>query len=100
MTQIPIKGKNGKPVRYAYLDGDKLALQFEYFSRGANEGDYEVIQTVSPENFPAIAIKFGLDPTLNILEIVQQISDLRRGDELVKALNKKEIACEIFTWGS
>lgn len=47
-----------------------------------------------------IPIKFGLDPSQNILEILQQISNLRRGDELVKALNKKEIACEIFTWES
>ena len=66
----------------------------------ANEGDYEVIQTVAPEEFAAIANKFGLDPTSDILAIVQQISDAGKGEELVAALNSKEIKCEIFTWSS
>ena len=48
MAQIKIKGKNGKSVRYASLDGQNLKLQFEYYARDDNEGDYEVIQTVSP----------------------------------------------------
>ena len=100
MSQISIKGEDGKPVRYAYLDGDNLRLQFEYYSRDADEGDYEVIQTVIAEDFASIAIKFGLDPKQNILEILQQISDSRRGQELVDALDSKEIKCEVFTWGS
>ena len=100
MAQISINGSDGKPVRYAHLDGDDLTLQFEYYARNANEDDYEVIQTVSPESFASIAIKFELDPSLNILEILQQISDSRRGEELVDALNKKEIPCELFTWRS
>jgi hypothetical protein len=61
MAQIKIKGKNGKPVRYASLDGQNLKLQFEYYARDDNEGDYEVIQTVNPTEFAAIANKFGLD---------------------------------------
>ena len=100
MAQIKIKGNYGKPVRYASLDDQNLKLQFEYYARNANEDDYEVIQTVSPESFASIAIKFELDPSLNILEILQQISDSRRGEELVDALNKKEIPCELFTWRS
>jgi hypothetical protein len=40
----------------------------------------------------------NLDPTSEILAIVQQISDAGRGEELVDALNSKEIKCEIFTW--
>ena len=100
MSQISIKGEDGKPVRFAYLDGDNLRLQFEYYARDADEGDYEVIQTVLAEDFASIAVKFGLDPKQNILEILQQISDSRRGQELVDALDNKEIKCEIFTWGS
>jgi hypothetical protein len=100
MSQISIKGEDGKPVRFAYLDGDNLRLQFEYYARDADEGDYEVIQTVLAEDFASIAIKFGLDPKQNILEILQQISDSLRGQELVDALDSKEIKCEIFTWGS
>ena len=100
MAQIPIKGKNGKPVRYAWLDGAELRLQFEYYARDADEGDYEIIQTVLAEDFASIAIKFGLDPKQNILDILQQISESRRGEELVNALNNKEIECETFTWVS
>jgi hypothetical protein len=100
MSQISIKGEDGKPVRFAYLDGDNLRLQFEYYARDADEGDYEVIQTVLAEDFASIAIQFGLDPKQNILEILQQISDSLRGQELVDALDSKEIKCEVFTWGS
>ena len=98
MAQIKIKGKNGKPVRYASLDGENLKLQFEYYARHENEGDYEVIQTVAPEEFAAIANKFGLDPNSDILTIIQQISDAGRGEELVDALNDKEIKNELWTW--
>ena len=98
MAQISIKGKDGKPVRYASLDGENLKLQFEYYARHENEGDYEVIQTVAPEEFAAIANKFGLDPSSDILTIIQQISDAGRGEELVDALNDKEIKNELWTW--
>lgn len=77
-----------------------LKLQLEHYARHDNEGDYEVIQTVAPEEFAAIANKFGLDPTSDILAIVQQISDAGRGEEFVDALNSKEIKCEIWTWSS
>jgi hypothetical protein len=100
MAEIKVRGADGKPVRYASLDGQNLKLQFEYYARHDNEGDYEVIQTVAPEEFAAIANKFGLDPTSDILAIVQQISDAGRGEEFVDALNSKEIKCEIFTWSS
>jgi len=100
MAEIKVRGADGKPVRYASLDGQNLKLQFEYYARHENEGDYEVIQTVAPEEFAAIANKFGLDPSNDILAIVQQISDAGRGEEFVDALNSKEIKCEIFTWSS
>jgi hypothetical protein len=98
MAAVTIKGNDGKPIRYASLDGQKLKLQFEYFARNSSEGDYEVIQTVSPEDFASIASKFALDPENDILAIMQEISDSGRGEELVDALNNKEIKCEIFTW--
>jgi len=100
MARTSIKGEDGKPIRYVTLDGQNLKLQFEYYARHENEGDYEVIQTVAPEEFAAIANKFGLDPTSDILAIVQQISDAGRGEEFVDALNSKEIKCEIWTWSS
>jgi hypothetical protein len=98
MAQIKIKGKNGKPVRYASLDGQNLKLQFEYYARDDNEGDYEVIQTVSPTEFAAIASRYGLDPASDILTIMQQLSDAGHGEDFVDALNDKVIKCEIWTW--
>ena len=100
MAQIPVKGRDGMPVRNAYLDGDNLKLQFEYYTRDENEGDYEVIQTVSPDEFATIANKFGLDPSDDILSIIEQISAANRGDDLVDALNGNEIKNELFTWMS
>jgi len=85
------------PLTNSYLN---IRRNFEYYARHENEGDYEVIQTVAPEEFAAIANKFGLDPTSDILAIVQQISDAGRGEELVDTLNSKEIKCEIWTWMS
>ena len=98
MTQIPIIGTDGKPVRYAYLDNENLKFEFEYYERTKGEGDYEIIHTVAPQDFAAIATKFGQDPSLDILTIVQQISDSGRGEELKDALNSKEIKNELWTW--
>jgi hypothetical protein len=98
MAQISILGKDGNPVRYASLDKGNLRLEFEYYARTESEGDYQVIQTVAPENFALIATLFGLDPDSDILTIIQHISDSRRGEELRDALNDKKIPCELFTW--
>ena len=98
MERIPIIGSLGKPVRYAYLENGNLKFEFEYFERFASEGDYEIIHTVAPKDFPTIAEKFGLDPCLDILVIVQQITDAGRGEELKDALNNKEIPNELWTW--
>lgn len=98
MKQIRIVDKAGNPVRYAYIDHKDLKFEFEYYARNDSEGDYEVIQTVSPKDFELIAGKFGFDPSGDILAIVQEISDSGRGGDLVQALNDKEIPNEIFTW--
>ena len=98
MTQIPIIGSDGKPVRYAYLENEKLKFVFEYYERTEGEGDYEIIHTVAPKDFASIAIKFGLNPDLDILTVIQQITDAGKGEELKDALNSKEIENEIWTW--
>jgi hypothetical protein len=98
MAQIPIIGAAGKPVRYAYLENENLKFEFEYYERTDGEGDYEIIHTVAPQDFGSIATKFGLDPNLDILTVVQQISDTGRGEELKEALNSKEIKNELWTW--
>lgn len=100
MKQVSILGTNKKPILYASLVGGDLRFQFEYYSRGPHEGDYEFIHTVRPENFPSITTRFGLDPQREILVQIQEISDLGRGIELHDALTNKEIKSEVWTWSS
>jgi hypothetical protein len=75
-----------------------LFFEFEYYGRNANEGDYEFNHTVRPDQFAIIAERFGLNPNKSILKIVQQITDLGRGQDLQKALTNKEIENELWTW--
>ena len=99
MAQISIIGDEGKPVLYASLNLDgKLFFEFELYARNENEGDYEFNHTVEPDEFPKIAIMFGLNPKDPILSIVQHITDTGKGQELERALTKQEIKNELWTW--
>jgi hypothetical protein len=99
MPQISIIGDEGKPVLYASLTLEgKLFFEFELYGRNENEGDYEFNHTVEPEEFPKIARQFGLNPNDPILNIVQQITDMGKGQELERALTKQEIKNELWTW--
>jgi hypothetical protein len=98
MAQVSILGSDGKAILYASLNGEDLQFQFEYYSRGPEEGDYEFIHTVKAEDFSAIARKFELDLDKEILTLVQEISDCGRGEELKEALTNKEIKNELWTW--
>jgi hypothetical protein len=100
MNSVSILGTNRKPILYASLADGNLRFQFEYYSRGPNEGDYEFIHTVLPEDFPSITTRFGLDPQKEILAQIQEISDLGRGTELHDALTKNEIKNDIWVWSS
>jgi hypothetical protein len=99
MSPIFIMGDEGKPVLYASLTLEgKLFFEFEYYGRHANEGDYEFNHTVEPEEFPQIANRFGLNLRDPILLVVQQITDMGKGQELERALTKQEIKNELWTW--
>ena len=99
MSQISIMGDEGKPVLFASLTLDgKLFFEFELYGRNENAGEYEFSHTVEPEEFPRIASRFGLNPKDPILRIVQQITDLGKGQELERALSKQEIRNELWTW--
>ncbi len=99
MSQISIIGDEGKPVLYASLTLEgKLFFEFELYSRNENEGDYELNHTVEPEEFPRIARRFGLNPKDTILSLIQQITDMGKGQELERALTKEEIKNELWTW--
>ena len=99
MPQISIIGDEGKPVLYASLTlDDKLFFEYEFYGRNENEGDYEFHHTVEPAEFPNIASRFGLNPKAPILSVIQQITDLGRGQELERALTNNEIKNELWTW--
>jgi hypothetical protein len=99
MAQISIIGDEGKPVLYASLTSEgKLFFEFELYARNENEGDYEFNHTVEPEEFPKIAARFGLNSNDPILSIVQQITDMGKGQELEQALTNNEIKNELWTW--
>jgi hypothetical protein len=100
MKQIRIVDEDGKPIRYAYLEQENLKFKFEFYAQDESEGDYEIIQTVAPKEFEFIATMFGLDPTQDILSLVQEISDSGRGGDLINALNSKEIKNRLHKWGS
>ena len=99
MPHLTIVGDNGNPILYASLTSEgKLRLQFEYFARDENEGDYEFNHTIEPEEFPKIAQRFGLDPATPILENLEQISEIGRGQEFKDLLTNKEIPNEFWSW--
>ena len=99
MTNISIIGDEGEPVLYASMTSKgKLFFEFEYLGRNENEGDYEFNYTVEPEEFPKIAQKFGLNPEDSILIVVQQITDMGRGEELSRALSEDEIKRKMWSW--
>jgi hypothetical protein len=99
MTHITIVGDDSNPILYASLTSEgKLLLQFEYFARDDNEGDYEFNHTVEPEEFPKIALRFGLDPATPILENLKQISAIGKGQEFQDLLTSKEIPNEFWSW--
>ena len=99
MSYITIVGDDSNPILYAAMTSEgKLRLQFEYFARDDNEGDYEFNHTVEPEEFPKIAQRFGLDPATPILENIKQISTIGRGQEFQDLLTSKEIPNEFWSW--
>jgi hypothetical protein len=99
VTNISIIGDEGKPVLYASMTSEgNLFFQFEYLGRNENEGDYEFNYTVEPEEFSKIANKFGLNPEDPILTVVQQITDMGKGEELSRALSEEEIKRKLWCW--
>ena len=99
MSCITIVGDEGNPILYASMTSDgKLLLQFEYFARDDNEGDYEFNHTVESEEFSKIAQRFGLDPAAPILENLEQVSAIGRGQEFQDLLTNKEILNEFWSW--
>jgi len=99
LSQIPILGQEGQTILYASLTREgKLFFEFELYARNDNEGDYEFNHTVEPEEFAVIATMFGLNPNDPILNNIQKITDIGRGQELERAMNDNKIKNELWTW--
>ena len=99
MSHTTIVGDDDNPILYASMTSEgKLRLQFEFFARDENEGDYEFNHTVEPEEFPKIAQRFGLDVATSILDNLKQISAIGRGQEFKDLLTNKEIPSEFWSW--
>jgi hypothetical protein len=99
LSQISIIGAEGKPILYASLTSEgHLFLEFEYYGRSSDEGDYEFSHTVRVDQFSVFADKFGLSSDQSILSTIQQITDLGRGQELKRLLTENEIKNELWTW--
>ena len=99
MSYITIVGDEGNPILHACINSEgKLFLDFEYFARDENEGDYEFNHTVEPEEFPKISVRLGLDPARPILENLKHISATGRGQEFQDLLTHKEIPNEFWSW--
>ena len=99
MSHITIMGDEGIPILYASMTPEgKLFLQFEYFARDENEGDYEFNHTVGEEEFSKIVERFGVDPARPILENLRQISAIGKGQEFQDLLTNKEIPNQFWSW--
>ena len=97
MRQIRVVDEDGQPIRYAYLEDENLKFDFHFLGTESSTS-YEIVETVEPADFAAIANVFGADTNDDILTIVQEISDSGRGGELIKALKSQQIRNKPHKW--
>lgn len=64
----------------------------------SNCPNLNLTMSVASDEFANIANLFGLDLDEPILNIVQKITDMGRGQELERALTKEEIKNKLWTW--
>ena len=97
MAQIPINGKDGKPILYAYIQDEELRLEYEVYGHGPDRRDQETIYSVKPSEYESIAGEYGGSAT-DILAIMEHISVSGRGEEFSKALDSGVIKRDKFVW--
>jgi|APCry1669189534_1035231.scaffolds.fasta_scaffold14560_1 hypothetical protein len=97
MAQIPINGKDGKPILYAYIQFESLRLEYEVYGHGPDQRDQETIYSVEPEEYEVIAKKYG-GSARDILAIMKHISDSGRGEEFKEDLASGAIKRDKFVW--
>jgi len=97
MRQIRVVDEDGQPIRYAYLEDENLKFDFHFLGTESSTS-YEIVETVEPADFAAIANVFGADTNDDILTIVQEISGSGRGGELIKALKRQQIRNKPHKW--
>jgi hypothetical protein len=97
MAQIPIVGKDGEPILYAFIQFETLRLEYEVYGHGPDSRSQETCYSVEPEEYEAIAKKYGGSAT-DILAVMKQISDSGRGEEFEKDLDSGAIKRDKFVW--
>ena len=97
MRQFRVVDEDGQPIRYTYLEDENLKFYFHFLGTESSTS-YEIVETVEPADFAAIATMFGADPNDDILTIVQEISDSGRGGELITALKRQQIRNKPHKW--
>ena len=97
MAQIPINGKDGKPILYAYIQFESLRLEYEVYGHGPDQRDQETIYSVEPEEYEAIAKKYGGSAS-DILAVMELISVTGRGEEFKEDVASGIIKRGKFVW--
>jgi hypothetical protein len=97
MAQIPINGKDGKPILYAYIQFETLRLEYEVYGHGPDQRDQETIYSVKSTEYEAIVLKYGGSAT-DILAVMEHISVSGRGDEFKEDLASGAIQRDKFIW--
>ena len=100
MSQLEILGNDGKPVLFASKDGESVKLEFEYYGRANGESDLEVIYTVWSTQYDFMRERYGAEKSLEIMELLQYVSNSGRGEEFRDDLRNGTIKSERFSWMS
>jgi hypothetical protein len=100
MSQLEILGNDGKPVLFATRGEENVKLEFEYYGRAPGESDLEVIYTVWPTQYDFIRERYGAPDSLEIIELLEFISDSGKGEEFRDDLRNGVVKSERFSWMS
>jgi hypothetical protein len=98
--EVEILGEDKKPILYASRLGGRVKLEYEYFSDSSDGSDLQVTYTIFPSGYELINQKYGIKKRLDIMSLLQFLSDNGRGSEFKDDLMYGEIKSERWYWRS
>ena len=98
--KVEILGEDKLPILYASRQGERVKLEYEYYADSSGASDLEVIYTISPSQYNLINQKYGVKKRLDIMTLLQFLSDNGRGPEFKDDLINGEIKSERWSWRS